>query len=181
MGDKWGGALARNAEHWLQLGLETDTPESEYLEAVEIATEGGTEVEIAGSNGNYGAWLVRKGRLDEAREHLLISLQLLVKTRVRNLATYTLDQVADLCVADGDARSAARLMGAAQALRARVGAPLAQVHLTPWTKLVERGKSMIGEESFDESFEAGSKLGFRSAMREAMGRCAANVPSASIR
>jgi predicted ATPase len=175
LGDAWGGALSRNAENWLKLGLETPIPEEELLEAIALAEKSGVDVERAGSHGNYGTQLVRNGRLEEGRQHLHISLRLLAKARVRSLASYALDQVGELCMEEGDASSAGRLFGAADALRQRIGAPLASVHQDHWDGLIARGIELIGEERFTAARAEGAKMAFQTAMREAMARCSRSV------
>ena len=111
------------------------------------------------------ALAVQSGRMDEARELLVTSVNGRDGTEVSTLSlTYALVTAAQLALAEGDARQAATALGAADGLRRRAG-------LRAWPS-TRRGEvelaGRVGQEldagKYDEAFAAGSELGHREAV-----------------
>jgi predicted ATPase len=111
-----------------------------------------------------GILAVLRGRLDEARA--LISEALDLSTAARNTAfvAESLSACAWLALADHDPEQAARLEGAADGVRGRVG-------LRTWShlrrieaNLVIQIRERLGGSEFDQAFSAGSRLSQRQAL-----------------
>jgi tetratricopeptide (TPR) repeat protein len=166
--DKWGYILANNAEGWLRVGLHLDIEPESYEDTLKLALEVGTDIEIAMASGNLGAIRIRQNRLEESRSLLRTSIELLARYRIRHMATFTMDQTAELAMVEGKALVSARLLGAAEAIRERTGAPLPPVQGMYREQTLERGVELVGEEAFNESLEAGADLTFEEAVAEAI-------------
>ena len=168
MGDSWGEVLILNARGFLEIGFGLDIPRSRLQEAFDKAKLLGTEIEMGMASGNLGTLLVRTGHLDEGRELLRTTLELLSKHHLRNMVSYTLDQVAELQIAEGKPECAARLFGAAERIRNMVGAVLAPMHEALREELIRRASEMAGPEKFDAARAEGAELPFRKAVAEAI-------------
>ena len=168
LGDKWGEVLVLNARGFLEIGLGMDIPEGSLEETLAKATELGTEIERGMASGNLGTQRVRTGDLDAARRHLRTTLELLSKHGLRNMVSYTLDQVAELQIEEQRPDAAARLFGAADRIREMVGVVLAPMHEAYRNELIERASEMAGAEVFDKARAEGKKLPFRRAVEEAI-------------
>lgn len=177
LGDGWGALLAMNALGWMQVGMRLEMADVALEEALGNAKKLGTEIEIAMASGNLGALRVRQGRLDEGRPLLCTSLGILSRYRIRNAATFALDQIAELAMSEGDATTAGRLLGAAEAIRVRVGAPLAPVQAVFRQQTLERGAELIGQGAFDAALADGGLLTFEEAT--ALGYATCSTPIAT--
>ena len=95
-----------------------------YLrEARDLAEVCGGDWFAAGSRVQLGILAVLRGRLDEARALLDEALDLSLAARSTRFVTLCLAGYARLALAEGDPERAARLKGAAEGLRRRVGLP----------------------------------------------------------
>ena len=143
-------------------------------EALDLADPIGGDWLAAGPRVQLGVLAVLRGRLDEARP-LLEALDLSVATRSTPVVTLCLAGYAQLALAD-DPDRAARLEGAAEGLRRRVGLP-AWPHLRPVEgELVARVRDRLGGISFDHAFSAGSVLTQREAVALARDQRATPAP-----
>ena len=103
-----------------------------------------------------GILAVLQGRLDEARALLEEALDLSLAARSTQFVALCLAGYAWLAFADGDLERAARLEGAAEGLRRRVGLP-AWPHLRKVeAELVAQVRQRLGAGRFDQAFSAGS-------------------------
>jgi predicted ATPase len=112
----------------------------------------------AGSLVQLGILDVLRGSLDEARELLEEALNLSLASRSTPFVTLCLTGYAWLALADGDLDRAARLEGAAEGLRRRVG-----LQAWPHLRRVEAGlvaqlRQRLGDSQFDQVFTAASRL-----------------------
>jgi hypothetical protein len=108
--------------------------------------------------------VLRAARLDEARVLLDEALDLSLAARSTPFVTLCLAGYAQLAFADGDPQRAARLEGAAEGLRRRVGLR-AWPHLRRLeADLVTRVRHKLGGSKFDRAFSAGSLLTQRQAV-----------------
>jgi tetratricopeptide (TPR) repeat protein len=112
----------------------------------------------AGAGVRLGILAVLQGRLDEARVLLAEALDLSLAARSTQLVALCLTGYARLAFADGDPEQAARLAGAAEGLRRRVG-------LSAWpharrleADLVAQARQRLGAARFDQAYSAGSGL-----------------------
>ncbi|MGH2755051.1 MAG: DUF4062 domain-containing protein [Actinomycetota bacterium] len=168
LGDLWGEVLVRNARGWVEIGLGLNIPATALEETLSRAQALGTEIEYGMAAGNLGTHRVREGRMDEARELLHSTLEILTKNGLRNLVSYTLDQVAELAIAEGHPEAAARFFGAAERIRNMVGALLAPMHDAYRRGLIDRASEMAGREAFERAHAEGLQLRFRRAVAEAI-------------
>jgi tetratricopeptide (TPR) repeat protein len=136
-----------------------------YLrEARDLAERPGGAWLTAGSRVQLGILAVLRGRRDEARALLEEALDLSLAARSTPFVTLCLAGYAQLALADGDPRRAARLEGAAEGLRRRVGLA-AWPHLRRLEAgLVAQVRQRLGGRQFDQAFSAGSRLTQRQAV-----------------
>ena len=136
-----------------------------YLrEARDLADRCGGDWFAAGSRVQLGILAVLRGRLDEARALLDEALDLSLAARSTRFVTLCLAGYARLALAEGDPERAARLKGAAEGLRRRVGLP-AWPHLRRVeADLVAQVRQRLGAGRFDQASTAGSGLTQREAV-----------------
>ncbi len=72
-----------------------------------------------------------------------------------------LEEAAVLAAATGDVDRAARLFGAAEAVRAGIGAPLPAMYRVDHDRVVPEVRSALGDEPFTEAWEQGGRLPLR--------------------
>jgi predicted ATPase len=128
------------------------------LEARDMAERTGGEWLIAGSRVQLGILDVLRGNLGEARTLVGEALDMSLAARSTPFVTLCLAGYAQLAFADGDPDRAARLEGAAEGLRRRVGLA-AWPHLRKVeAELVAQVSRRLGAARFDQAFTAGSGL-----------------------
>ena len=101
-----------------------DQAAEHYLEAVERSRVVGNLQMTSNVLGALGTVALRQGRLAEARSHLRESLRLVQELGITFSFSAALDQYAALLTASGQPAAAARLWGAADALRGKLGTTL---------------------------------------------------------
>jgi predicted ATPase len=127
-------------------------------EARDLAEASGGDWFVAGSRVQLGILAVLRGKLDEARVMLDQALDLSMAARSTAFVTLCLAGYAWLAFSDGDPERAARLEGAAEGLRRRVGLA-AWPHLRKVeAELVAQVRQRLGAARFDQAFTAGSGL-----------------------
>ena len=127
-------------------------------EVRDLAERVGGDWLAAGPRVQLGILAVLRGRLDEARALLEEALDLSMAARSTPFVTLCLAGYAWLAFADGDPERAARLEGAAEGLRRRVGLS-AWPHLRKLeAELVAQVRQRLGAARFDRAFSAGSGL-----------------------
>ncbi|HJR44622.1 MAG TPA: DUF4062 domain-containing protein [Actinomycetota bacterium] len=169
--DLWGGVLARAAQGWMELGLGGKLVAERFEEAADMARQLGTGIELGMTYGNLGTQRLRAGRLDEAGELLTETLRLLSERHLQNLASYTMDQIAELALERGDLLRAARYFGAAHAIRERVGSMLGPCHAETRDRLIERVRAELDDQAFERARSEGAALGFKAVTAEAIEWC----------
>jgi hypothetical protein len=139
-------------------------------EARDLAERVGGDWLAAGPRVHLGILDVLRGRPDEARTLLEEALDRSLAARSTPYVTFCLTGYAWLAFADGDPERAARLEGAADGLRRRVG-------LRAWPNLrrqeadlVAQVRQKLGAALFDQAFSAGSRLTQRQAAAIARGQ-----------
>ena len=149
----------------LEIALGRYDDASRHLrEARDLAERSGGELLAAAPRVQLGVLAVLLGRLDEARPLLEEALDLSLATRSTPFVTLCLAGYAQLALADGDPERAARLEGAAEGLRGRVGLP-AWPHLRRVEgELVAQVRQRLGAARFDQVFTSGSGLSQRQAV-----------------
>jgi ATP/maltotriose-dependent transcriptional regulator MalT len=133
-------------------------------EARDLAERSGAAWLAAGSRVQLAILAVLQGSQDEARALLDEALDLSLAARSTTYVTLCLSGYAQLAFADGDPQRAARLEGAAEGLRRRVGLS-AWPHLRKVeAELVAQVRQRMGTGHFDQAFSAGSALTQREAV-----------------
>jgi len=127
-------------------------------EARDLAEVCGGDWFAAGTRVQLGILAVLRGRPDEARALIDDALDLSLAARSTRFVTLCLAGYARLALAEGDPQQAARLKGAAEGLRGRVGLP-AWPHLRRVeAELVTQLRQRLGAGRFDQAFTAGAGL-----------------------
>jgi predicted ATPase len=134
-------------------------------EARDLAEVCGGDWFGAGSRVQLGILAVLRGRLDEARALIDEALDLSLAARSTRFVTLCLAGYARLALAEDDPERAARLKGAAEGLRRRVGLPAWPHVRRVETELVAQIRQRLGPGRFDQAFTAGSRLTQREAVR----------------
>jgi len=133
-------------------------------EARDLAERAGGPWLGAGSRVGLGILDVLLGSLDEARALLEEALDRSLAARSTVGLTLCLSAYAWLALADGDAERAARLEGAAEGLRRRVGLRAWPILRSVEADLVARVRRQLGAARFDQVFSTGSRLTQRQAV-----------------
>ncbi|HEY1343495.1 MAG TPA: DUF4062 domain-containing protein [Streptosporangiaceae bacterium] len=133
-------------------------------EARDLADVCGGDWFAAGSRVQLGILAVLRGRLDQARALIDEALDLSLAARSTRFVTLCLAGYARLALAEGDPERAARLKGAAEGLRQRVGLPAWPHVRRVEADLVAQLRQRLGAGRFDQAFTAGSGLTQREAV-----------------
>ncbi|MGH7725732.1 MAG: protein kinase domain-containing protein [Candidatus Eiseniibacteriota bacterium] len=131
--------------------------ESALAIAVEIAHPGRTKVAL----GNLAVVDVRERKPDEARRHLRESMKL--NEPLENLygIAHDLPALAEAIRLEGDARSAAQLIGAADALLEKIEAKLEALEADVYDQTVAALRSELGEGAFAAARKEGRSIGWK--------------------
>jgi predicted ATPase len=169
VGDRLGEAQALN-----NLALSTESSGdvrgslAMYAEALPVLREIGDMLSVARLLNNVGGALERLGSHDLARDTMLRAL-----ARYRRLAsrwdlTDSLEHLAPAILAAGDAPLAARLLGAAEALREQLGAPAAPYLDRTRSANAAAVREALGASAFDAEWENGRRMAWDAAAAAAL-------------
>ena len=160
LGDRWGMA------HCLSnLGLvachQDDLPGARafFDEGLAIRRDIGDRAGIALSLNNLGHVAIERGDGAAARAHFVESLTIERELGDRWGMAFSLEGLAGAGAAAGDAIAAARLWGAAERLRADIGAPLPPTQRRSYERWVSAARAAQGDEAaFDAAWAEGRAL-----------------------
>jgi predicted ATPase len=141
-----------------------DDAQRHLREARDLAEVCGGDWFAAGSRVQLGILAVLRGRLDEAQALIDEALDLSLAARSPRFVTLCLAGYARLALAEGHPERAARLKGAAEGLRRRVGLPAWPHVRRVEAELVAQLRQRLGTDRFDQAFTAGSELTQREAV-----------------
>jgi predicted ATPase len=133
-------------------------------EARDLAARAGGDRIVPGSRVQLGILAVLRGSLDEARELLDEALDLSLAARSTQFVALYLSAYAWLAFAEGNPERAARLEGAAEGLRRRVGLRAWPLLRRVEADLVTQVRQRLGAGRFDQVSSAGSRLTQRQAV-----------------
>ena len=133
-------------------------------EARGLAERSGRDWLFAASPVQLGILAVLRGRLDEARALMDEALDLSLAARSTPFVTLCLAAYARLALAEGDPERAARLKGAAEGLRQRVGLPAWPDQRRLDEELVTQIRQKLSAAQFDQASSDGSGLTQRQAI-----------------
>jgi predicted ATPase len=131
---------------------------SHLREARDLSERSGSDWFTAVSRVQLGILAVLRDSLGEARPLLDEALDLSLAVRSTPYVTLCLAGYAQLAFADGDPERAARLQGAAEGLRRRVGLRAWPLLRRVEADLVAQVRQRLGTARFDQAFSAGSRL-----------------------
>ena len=127
-----------------------------YLaECLAIDEELGNKVGVADSLENLGWITYLEGRLAEAARQYVESLEIRRDLGDRYGVAYSLESIGAATAADGAYEQAARLYGAAEALRAAIGAPLPQSEMARYQRGLETIRAKLDESAMTAAWEEG--------------------------
>jgi predicted ATPase/class 3 adenylate cyclase len=127
-------------------------------ESAAFARERGDLQALVVSRFNEGFAALREADLGAARVALDEALGLAVERDWRSLAPEILDALAGVVAGEGDRQRAARLMGAAQALREEANVTPEAVEDEHRRRMASLLRTELGEQQFRHTFEAGRAL-----------------------
>jgi len=139
-----------------------------YEEALALQREVGDTQSIAIYLSNLGE--VARDQADPvgAATYYREALELWRALRDRWNTAAALDGVAGLVVANGQAERAARLFGAADALREAAGVPLPENERADHDRYLATARRELGDEAFASAWDAGQRLSLEEAIDEAL-------------
>jgi non-specific serine/threonine protein kinase len=122
---------------------------------------------MAWSVGNLGHAAYFQGQLASARARYLHSLRLAQQVGDKRVIAERLEELAWVACKEAQVESAARLFGAAEALREVIGAPMPPANRTEYDRCVAVARGLLGESALRASWTAGRALSLEQAITEA--------------
>ncbi len=107
-------------------------------------------------------------KLSDAADYYRETLRLCAQTGERRRAAFVLEGYAAVVAKEGDAIRAATLLGAAEALRQAIGAPLYASERAAYDELLERVRAPLTRAAFDDAWRAGQALSMTEAIAVAL-------------
>jgi non-specific serine/threonine protein kinase len=147
-------------------------------EALVLSREVGYQEGIAWSLNLLGVTARREGRPAEARGRLVESLDLHRELGDRWRAASVLEALAGVACDEGDARRAARLLGAAEAVRERIGTPVPPAERADLEQTLAAVEAALGAEEGERARAEGRALDLEQAAGVAADGPATPAPSA---
>lgn len=139
-----------------------------YLEGLEVSRAQGNVTAEDVLHFNLGQAELELGNTDQAREHYREGLTLALRFDNRLTKMYGLVGLAQVASAESDHQRAARLFGAAEALRKPMGAVLDDVDRDLYHRYVSATKSALGNESFNAAWADGLAMNLEAASELAL-------------
>jgi predicted ATPase/transcriptional regulator with XRE-family HTH domain len=140
-----------------------------FVEALALARPVGDRDLIATALANLASVALRLGNVAEGEALGREALALYRDLGDPRRCAVGLEGLASSSGMAGQAEHAARLLGAAAALRAAVGAPLPANELADIEQAVAEARAALGEEAWAAAFAAGEALALEAAIAEALG------------
>jgi predicted ATPase len=175
------GALFRELEEWMGVVMYLNNSgklalvEHDYEQAAALFEEGlALRRRLGWPEGrtllaNLAFALFSQGRHAEAREFFRRGLELSLAVRVKKTATYALEGLAALAAASGgDDSRAARLFGAAAALREETGMPLLGAEALVYGRTLATLRERLGDAGISSALADGRRMSLAAAAAEAL-------------
>ena len=166
-GDMWGEAIVLSALGWLDTGRGDFTEKALFERAYELARFVDDEIATAHSATDLAELRLAAGDSAAAREVLEVALDAYEALRLYDGLSYGLEAASRLVWSEGGSAEAARLLGAADGLRAEVGVPIWGPRLARFASLVGSVRDALGDDAFAAAWEAGRTLDFDAALAAA--------------
>lgn len=159
LGDQWGTmAVLHNLGNVAYARGDLDAAAARYTEALDLSRRLADAHSEAGVLIDLGNTAAKRTAYADARRLYLKSLGILRDLDDRAYLAYALEGLARCGVGDGDATYAARLMGAAGALRQNLGAPLPAVWERDYRAAVDAASVALGERVFEAELAGGKAM-----------------------
>jgi tetratricopeptide (TPR) repeat protein len=139
-----------------------------YLEGLEVSRAQGNVTAEDVLHFNLGQAELELGNTDQAREHYREGLALALRFDNRLTKMYGLVGLAQVASTESDHQRAARLFGAAEALRKPMGAVLDDVDRDLYDRYVTATKSALDNEPFDAAWAEGLAMNLEAASQLAL-------------
>lgn len=137
-------------------------------EALAVARSLGDDRGAATALAQLGSLTEEDGELDAAQAYLADSLQLRITLQDRRGVADSLERLASLAASFGEPRRAATLLGAADGVRAAIGAPLPPGERSARGDPAADCRSALGEVEYATAWQEGRQLGLDDAVRVAL-------------
>ena len=158
-GNAWEEAITTVAILWLDAFSDDSTSTvDDYEQAVALARQLNDDFVAAMAETNLADHLNREGDRGRAIETLRSALERYRVMHAPYPSTNVVDLVATFAIDAGNAEEAARLMGAADGLRADMQVPLWQAMVPRRNALAERVRSALGDVAYERALESGRGL-----------------------
>jgi predicted ATPase len=170
LGDHYGAAMFLNGLNWALMthGRQLDSEEP-YRAGLAAAEEIGNPQEIALAYGNLGRYHLYRGDPARAVPYLVASLEHVGRVRHDKIGiAYMLEALAEAALHEEDSVRAARLLGAADAIRAAVEVPPAPGARERNERNARLLAERLGDEGFHKAWSAGRSLPRDEAIAEAL-------------
>ena len=148
--------------HNLSLGYLAENEPARALplleESLVLSERLGSAYFLANVHTNLGAALVAVGDLDEGERHLTEGARIQLELDATKSLSPTLEELAALALARGDADAAAARLGAAEAIRAAIGAGHNRADADRAARTEARARAELGDDAFERLRRDGREL-----------------------
>jgi predicted ATPase/DNA-binding SARP family transcriptional activator len=139
-----------------------------HNESLAIRRQLGDKSGIANSLSDLGSVAYQQGKLGEACSCYVESLELLRELGDKEHILDCLEGIAEVASALEQVENAARLWGAAEALRDAMNAPISKGNLSSYTESVSMARSKLTPENWGDAWEQGRRLTLEQAIPMAL-------------
>jgi len=146
-----------------------DTASAESLEGLRLSREAGDLYQVESMLRNLGMVGMMAGDLDSAMSRSVEALRVARQIDNRLAQYYGLATLGWRAASSGQARLAAQLLGAAEAVGTRAGAEIMGPSLPFWAQAKELALDALGQSKFEAEFTAGNQMSRDAAVRLALG------------
>jgi predicted ATPase/class 3 adenylate cyclase len=129
-----------------------------YTESLEIGRQRGDKHASATALVNLGEIAQLQGDNGKARDMYSESLSLYHQLHMDIAIAYCLEVLAGIDAAEGEARRAAQLFGAADYMREEIGTPVESFNQERYQKYLDTARAGLDDEEFDQAFGEGQKM-----------------------
>jgi predicted ATPase len=169
LGDQWGIGNAMSNFGLIALSLGDYVAARSFLEqGLAIRRQLGNKPDIAWSISHLGTVGARQGEYVAARSLLEEGLSLWRELGDRESVAVCLEALAAVAGGEGQPERAARLCGAAAALRKAIGVPRPPADQDDYDRRVAAARDTLGEEAFAAAWSAGQAMSIEDAIRYAL-------------
>ena len=166
LGDTWGIAMALDVLGWLEVSLEFHDEPAVFEQALDAAEAAHDQGMLAMAEENFAEHLLHEGDVEGAAAMLAAALRRFRSVNSIYATAYGIDGVARLAAIDGHPEVAARLLGASERMRTKMGAPIWPSAAARQARLVEDVRAAVPDVA--GVWEEGTNLRFDDAIDAAL-------------